>query len=98
MNKLIILSTIFLMSCASSNYKRRDIYQVRYTVERLYKCPEDFALSVNSMECVKVGVLSVLKKDTLKHIKPVKKVVKKAKKPVKIDCSRVFKEVNQCMK
>lgn len=98
MNKLIILSTIFLMSCASSNYKRRDIYQVRYTVERLYKCPEGYALSVNSMECVKVPVLSVLKSNAVKDIKPVKKVVKKANKPVKVDCTRVFKEVNQCMK
>lgn len=98
MNKLIILSTLFLASCASSNYKRRDIYQVRYTIERLYKCPENYALSVNSMECVKVGVLSVLKSNAVKDIKPVKKAVKKAKKTVKIDCTRVFKEVNQCMK
>lgn len=98
MNKLIILSALFLMSCASSNYKRRDIYQVRYTVERLYKCPESYALSVNSMECVKVPVLSVLKESTVKDIKPVKKAVKRSKKPVKIDCTRVFKEVNQCMK
>lgn len=96
MNKLIILSTIFLMSCASSNYKRSDIYHVRYTVERLYKCPEGYALSVNSMECVKVGVLSVLKKDTVKHINPVKKPLKRAKKPVKIDCKRVFQEINRC--
>lgn len=96
MNKLIILSTIFLMSCASSNYKRRDIYQVRYTIERLYKCPENYALSVNSMECVKVGVLSVLKNNTVKDIKPVKKAVKKAKKPVKIDCKRLFQEINKC--
>jgi len=95
MNKIIILSTIFLMSCASSNYKRRDIYQVRYTVERLYKCPENYALSVNSMKCVKVPVLSVL---TVKDINPIKKAVKRAKKTVKIDCTRVFKEVNQCMK
>lgn len=96
MNKLIILSALFLMSCASSNYNRRDIYQVRYTIERLYKCPESFALSVNSMECVKVPVLSVLKKNTVKDIKPVKKTVKKAKKPVKIDCKRVFQEINKC--
>lgn len=98
MNKLIILSTIFLMSCASSNYKRRDIYQVRYTVERLYKCPEGYALSVNSMECVKVPVLSVLKESSVKHIKPVKKAVKKTTRPIKIDCSRVFKQINQCMR
>ena len=98
MNKLIILSTIFLMSCASSNYKRRDIYQVRYTVERLYKCPENYALSVNSMKCVKVPVLIVSKKNTVKDINPIKKAVKRAKKTVKIDCTRVFKEVNQCMK
>lgn len=96
MNKLIILSTIFLMSCASSNYKKRDIYQVRYTVERLYKCPEGYALSVNSMECVKVGVLNVLKKNTVKHIKPVKRSVKKANRAVKIDCKRVFQEINKC--
>lgn len=96
MNKIIILSTIFLMSCASSNYKRRDIYQVRYTIERLYKCPEGYALSVNSMECVKVPVLSVLKKNTVKDIKPVKRSVKKAKKTVKIDCKRVFQEINRC--
>ena len=98
MNKLIILATLFLVSCASSNYKRRDIYQVRYTVERLYKCPEGYALSVNSMECVKVGVLSVLKKDTVKDIKPVKKPLKRAKKTAKIDCKRVFEEISKCMK
>lgn len=96
MNKLIILSALFLVSCASSNYKRRDIYQVRYTIERLYKCPEGFALSVNSMECVKVGVLSVLNKNAVKDIKPVKKAVKRTKKPVKIDCKRVFQEINRC--
>ena len=96
MNKLIILSAFFLVSCASSNYKRRDIYQVRYTIERLYKCPEGYALSVNSMECVKVPVLSVLNKNTVKDIKPVKKPLKRAKKPVKIDCERVFREINKC--
>ena len=98
MNKLIILSALLLTSCASSNYTKRDIYQIKYTVERLYKCPEGYALSVNSMECVKVGVLSVKKESTIKHIKPVKKSVKKAIRHVKIDCNKVFKEVNQCMK
>ena len=96
MNKLIILSALLLASCASSNYNRRDIYQVRYTIERLYKCPESYALSVNSMECVKVPVLSVLNKNTVKDIKPVKKAVKRSKKPVKIDCNRVFQEINKC--
>ena len=94
MNKLIILNLLFLASCAhNTGYNRRDTYQVKYTVERLYKCPDGYALSVNSMKCVKVGVLSVLKNNTVKHIKPVR-----AKKHVKIDCNRVFKEVNQCMK
>ena len=96
MNKLIILNLIFLTSCASSNYNRRDIYQVRYTVERLYKCPDGYALSVNKLECVKVGVLSVLNKNTVKHIKPVKKPLKKAPRPLKIDCKRVFQEINKC--
>ena len=96
MNKLIILSAFFLVSCASSNCKRRDIYQVRYTVERLYKCPEEYALSVNSMECVKVGVLSVSKKSMVKDIKPVKKPLKRAKNTAKIDCKRVFQELNRC--
>ena len=95
-SKLIILSALLLTSCASSNYKRRDTYQVRYTVERLYKCPEGYALSVNSMECVKVGVLSVKKENALVSIKKPRKAVKKASRPLKIDCKRVFQEINKC--
>lgn len=97
MNKLIILSALLLTSCASSNYKRRDIYQVIYTVERLYKCPEGYALSVNKIECVKVGVFSV-KKENAVSIKKPRKAVKMASRPLKIDCKRVFREINICMK
>lgn len=79
MNKLIILSTIFLMSCASSNYKRRDIYQVRYTVREYY-------LPVASKPEVKP--MNIAKKSS----KPVKK------KASRLDCAKVFKEINQCMK
>lgn len=31
-------------------------------------------------------------------IQKTRKPLKRAKKPLKIDCTRVFKEVNQCMK
>ena len=77
MNKLIILSAFFLVSCASSNYNRRDVYQVRYTVREYY--------------------LLVSKPETKPKV-PAKNSSKSVKKKAsRLDCERVFKEVNQCM-
>ena len=80
MNKLILLGTIFLMSCASSNYKRRDIYQARYTVRKYYLPQEQF-------------VTNDKLKPTKSAIKPTKSVKKKASR---LDCERVFQEINKC--
>lgn len=79
MNKLIILSAFFLASCANNQFKRRNIYQVKYTVREYY--------------------LPVTKKAELKPINSVKKLSKKSikKKASGLDCSRVFREINQCM-
>lgn len=75
MNKLIILSTIFLMSCANTRYKRHSWATVKYTVREYY--------------------LPVVNKAEAKPIKKHSKSVKK--KSSRLDCERVFKEINQCM-
>ena len=36
MNKLIILSALFLMSCANTRYKRHSWATVKYTVREYY--------------------------------------------------------------
>lgn len=97
MNKLIILNLLFLASCAhNTDYKRRDIYQVRHTVERLYQCPSGYALSVNNLECVKIADFTAKKESVLVSIKKPRKPIKKANRTLKIDCKRVFQEINKC--
>lgn len=90
MNKLIIISAFFLVSCASSNYKRRDIYHVRYTV-REYYYPSSTEKQTMPSEKWKAKSDSVLLK---------KKVVKKKRVILssRLDCEKVFKEINQCMR
>lgn len=79
MNKLIILSAFFLVSCANNQYKRHSFATVKYTV-REYYLPVTNKAEVNPM------------KSTKKSSKSVKK------KTSRIDCSRVFREINQCMR
>ena len=76
MNKLIILSAFFLVSCANTQYKRRDIYQVRYTVREYY-----------------MPVSKPNEKPVKNKSKPSKSVKKKASR---LDCKRVFQEINKC--
>ena len=79
MNKIIILSTFFLMSCANTQYKRHSFATVKYTV-REYYLPQ---LGINEQLKPKRAIIS--------HIRPVKK------KTSRLNCERVFKEINQCM-
>lgn len=76
MNKLIVLATFFLASCANTQYRKHDLFSVKYTVREYY--------------------LPVAKKAEVKPIKSAKKSVKR--KASRLDCERVFKEINQCMK
>lgn len=79
MNKLIILATLFLTSCANNQYKRHSWATVKYTVREYY-------LPVESKPSEKL---------VKNKSKPSKSVKKKANR---LDCDKVFKEVNQCMK
>lgn len=75
MNKLIVLAIFFLASCANTQYRKHDLFSVKYTVREYY--------------------LPVTVKPEIKPIKKPSKSVKK--KASRLDCERVFKEVNQCM-
>lgn len=83
MNKLIILSTIFLMSCAhNTQYKRHSWATVKYTVREYY---------------YPIASKPVAAKPT-DNVKPIKKPSKPVKKKTsRLNCERVFKEINQCM-
>lgn len=76
MNKLIILGTLFLVSCANTQYRKHDLFTVKYTVREYY-------LPINTV-------------NPSPTIQKTRKPLKKAKKTVKIDCKRVFQEINKC--
>lgn len=82
MNKLIILSTIFLVSCANTRYKRHSWATVKYTVREYY-----YPIASNPVTAKPID-----------NVKPIKKPSKPVKKKAsRLDCAKVFKEINQCM-
>ena len=82
MNKLIILSALLLVSCANTQSKRHSWATVKYTVREYYYPIASKPVTVKPID----------------NVKPIKKPSKPVKKKAsRLDCERVFKEVNQCM-
>lgn len=81
--KYLLLLT--LVSCSQVPLRER-MFKVDSKIIG-YKCPNDHYLSVN-FECLPVNEEVVVKKIA----KPIKKTAKK------VDCKKIFREINQCMK
>lgn len=69
----------------------------RYIVTKQYSCPSGYKMAHdvdNRLFCV----LSDFKQIPIEHKEGKKKPLKTARKPLKIDCQRVFRDINSCMK
>ena len=95
--RLLIL--LFISSCGMNQLKPSYTELHRVT----YSCPDGYLMAqdvTNRRFCVIKNNLNFIKTDPIKTNTgaSVSKRLKLAKKHVKIDCSRVFKEANQCMR
>lgn len=91
--KLIPLLLI-ITSCANVPHFETN---KRFIVTKQYSCPSGYKMAHdidNRLFCV----LSDFNQNTIEFKQIKKKPLKTAKKPLKIDCQRVFRDINSCMK
>ena len=90
--KLIPLLLI-ITSCTTNQWQESREYRV---TER-YSCPDSYIMAKdknNRLFCV----LKDFNQNTIEHKQVKTKPLKQAKKKPKIDCNRLFKQINSCMR
>jgi hypothetical protein len=93
-----LLPLLLLVSCGTSNIKKE--YYTKRLVTYRESCPLGYVMAqdVNNRSFCVLGDNGLFKPLSFKTSTNNKKTIKKPKIKAKINCGRVFKEINQCMK